>query len=555
VTSPVHIAAACLLLVSVAVAGPAVGHRSSTPVNGTGTSVGFAAVYPNPLVDEDRGEFVVVDAPTDTALGNYTLSDGESNVSLPNTTVGGRVALSAAPTVTRNRTDARVLEVDLPALANGGENLTLTRNGRPVATLSYADATEGERGRATGGGVDWQPLGATDLPVVTGGSGTVRAFVLPDAPAVPRETLAAADDHILLAGYTLTSRRVVGSLTNASERGVDVRVLVDGAPVGGLTRREATALDRLVAANVSVRILGGDRARYDFHHAKYAVVDDRALVTTENWKPAGTGGHGSRGWGVVVHQQAVVDGLAETFRADAGWRDARRWGAVRESASFEPADGPPANATYGTQFEPRRVRAEHVELVVAPDNAERRVVALLDDATRSIRVQQVSIGDRRQSFLRATLRAARRGVDVRILLSSAWYVEEENRRLVAWLNDRAAREDLPLEAKLADPRGRYEKIHAKGVIVDGDSVVVGSLNWNNNSARENREVALVLHGEAVGDYYGNVFEADWQGGTRRLPVGLAAAVLLAGTLAVLAGRRIEFEEGSETGVRPGERRL
>jgi phosphatidylserine/phosphatidylglycerophosphate/cardiolipin synthase-like enzyme len=536
---------------SLTAAGPLASAVGAPPANGT-TSAGHAdliAVYPNPLLDEDRGEFVVLDAPAGTRLGAYTLADGESNRSLPNVTVDGRVALSAAPAVARNRTDARVLAADLPALANGGEELTLRREGRPVATLSYADAPEGEHGRATADGVDWRPLGATDRPVVTADDGRVRAFVLPDSPSVPRETLAAAEERIFLAGYTFTSRRAVAALVNASRRGVAVRVLVDGAPVGGMPRREASALDRLAAANVSVRVLGGDRARYDYHHAKYVVVDDRALVTTENWKPAGTGGASSRGWGVVVHQHEVVAGLAETFRADAGWRDARRWRVVRESESFDPAASPPANDTYGQQFEPRRLRAERVELLVAPDNAERRLVGLLDSASESIRIQQVSIGSRRQPFLRATLRAARRGVDVRVLLSSAWYAEEENRRLVEWLNARATQEGLSLDARLADPRGRYEKIHAKGVVIDGERAVLGSLNWNNNSARDNREVVLVLHGEAVAGYYAAVFDADWQGGTRTLPVGLAGAVLLGALVALLVARRIEF--GTDRGVGPG----
>jgi len=514
----------------------------------TRRSVDITAAYPNPVTDGDSGEFVVLRARDRTALGNYTLADDDGRVALPNVTVEGRIALSAAPDRTRNRTDARVVEADLPRLANGGERITLRRDGRPVATLSYADAPEGELALPADDGVEWRPLGATDRPVVTAEGGTVRTFVLPDAPAVPRETLAAAEDRVLLAGYTLTSERVVRPLANASRRGVDVRVLVDTAPVGGLTRREASALDRLVAANVSVRVLGGDRARYDFHHAKYAVVDDRALVTTENWKPVGTGGHGSRGWGVVVGQRSVVTGLVETFRADAGWRDTTDWRAFRRGQSFEPAETAPANDTYAGRFEPRRVRAERVELLVAPDNAERRLVALLDDADESIRIEQVSVGGRRQPFLRATLRAARRGVDVRVLLSSAWYVEEENRRLVEWLDRRAAREDLPLEARLADPNNRFEKIHAKGVVIDDERVVVGSLNWNNDSARENREVALVLHGEEVAGYYAAVFAADWQGGMRRLTVGLAVAVLLAALLAVAVARRIEF--GGRRGVGP-----
>jgi phosphatidylserine/phosphatidylglycerophosphate/cardiolipin synthase-like enzyme len=545
----VRLVALLTLLVSGAALGPAAGATShSADTAAAEPPVELAAVYPNPVADGDEGEFLLLRTDRPVTLGEYTFTDGEQHVSLPNATVEGRVALTASPARVRNHTDARVVETVLPALANDGETVTLRRNRDPVATLSYADAPEGELARSTDDGLAWRSLGATERPVVTGGPGTVRPFVLPDGAGVPAATLSAADDRILLAGYTLTSRRVTRALVNASERGVAVRVLVDDAPVGGLTRREADALDRLVAANVSVRVIGGEHARYAFHHAKYAVVDDRALVTTENWKPAGTGGHGSRGWGVVVHQRPVVTGLAETFAADAGWRDTTRWEAFRREKSFDPARSPPANGTFSRRFGPERLQAERVELLVAPDNAERRLASLLDEADESIRIQQASVGSRRQPFLRATLRAARRGVEVRILLSSAWYVEEENRRLVRWLNERADDEDLPLEARLAEPNNRFEKIHAKGVIIDGERAVVGSLNWNNHSARENREVIVVLHGENVADYYATVFDADWTGGATTLTAGLVVAVLLGALLAVAVARRIEF--GERVGVGP-----
>ena len=529
-----------LALVAVG-AGAGVTPASAQPVPDN-RSVTITAVYPNPVAHGDAGEFVVVRSDRAASLANWSLADDEQRVDLPNVTVGGRLVLSTAPNRTRNLTTGPVGRLpDGLALANSGERLELARNGTVVDSLSYTDAPEGEVGRPNGKNIAWRAAGATTFPVVAGTDVSGRAFVLPDGGGVPRETLGAADDRILLAGYTLTAERVVELLSKAARRGVDVRVLVDDSPVGGLTRREAAALDRLADSNVTVTVVGGDWARYEFHHAKYAVVDDRALVTTENWKPSGTGGHGSRGWGVVVSDRTIVRELVETFRADAGWRDATAWSRFREGNSFEPAQSPPANETYPSRFEPRKFRAERVELLRAPDNAERRVVALVDNATESVRVEQVSIGSRRQPFLQASLRAARRGVDVRILLSGAWYVEEDNRELVRWLNERAAREDLPLEARLANPRGRFEKIHAKGVVVDGDQVLVGSLNWNNHSARENREVALLVEGEQVGDYYTRVFRSDWRGGQWKLTVGLALVVALGGLLAGLLGRRIEFE--------------
>jgi phosphatidylserine/phosphatidylglycerophosphate/cardiolipin synthase-like enzyme len=179
-------------------------------------------------------------------------------------------------------------------------------------------------------------------------------------------------------------------------------------------------------------------------------------------------------------------------------------------------------------------------VLVAPDNAEDALVRRLDRADTSIRVLQVSVGSRSQPFLRAAVRAARRGVAVRVLLSSAWYVAEENRALVERLNALATREDLPLSARVASPRRRFGKVHAKGVVVD-DTVVLGSLNWNNHSARENREVLVALEGERVAGYYRRGFDADWRQSGQRLPVGLPVVLAVAAGGCLLAARRLEFE--------------
>ena len=542
------------------------------------------AVYPNPATDGDAGEFVVLRIPERTALANWSLADGESTATLPNASVSGRVTVSTDPEVTRNLTGARVFALagDL-SLANAGETVRLVEkktgsngsetdvNATIAATVTYEDAPEAERwhrveDEGTGSGRRanrtgrsdnrperrtvwrWTPLGATEFGVLRTGRTEARAFVLPDSPGVPLETLRQADRRILLAGYTFASQRVADALAAATRRGVTVRVLVDGAPVGGLPRREAGLLDSLVARGVEVRVLGGPRARYDFHHAKYAVADDRALVMTENWKPAGTGGHSSRGWGAVVRNEAVAGRLAAVFEADAGWRGATPWSEFRRGRVFEPADGAPPDDAYPSRVAPSTVNVSSISVLVAPDNAEDALLELLADADESIRVQQVAVGGRRQSLLRATLRAARRGVEVRVLLSSAWYVQEDNRALVEWLNRRAEAENLPLEARMANPRGRYGKIHAKGVVVDGDAAVIGSLNWNNHSARANREVAVVLRGREAGGFYADAFDADWRAsagghGSGRVPVGLLVAVAVGALVAILYARReVAFEK-------------
>jgi phosphatidylserine/phosphatidylglycerophosphate/cardiolipin synthase-like enzyme len=503
-------------------------------------------VYPNPLADDDAGEYVLLDVPRETNLTGWTLGDDETTIALSNTTVEGRVAVTNDPNATNISASVLAANESL-SLANGGEELALADGGRVVDEAAYEDAPDAEVWNRTADGWAWEHRGATNFSVARSDVSTARAFVLPDAPGVPIDMLESAQQRILLAGYSFASERAARALKRATERGVEVRVVVDDAPVGGISERQGRLLDDLTRAGVPVEVIGGDWARYDFHHPKYAVVDDRALVMTENWKPSGIGGRSSRGWGAVVEGD-IADRLAAIFRADTGWRDTASWSTFRANRTFE--EDETANESYPTNFEPKNVSIESAQLLAAPDNAESALIERLDGAEESIDVVQAAIGSRKQPFLQAAIRAADRGVEVRILLGGAWYSEEDNGALAKWLNEKADAENLSLEAKVAESGSRFEKIHAKGVIIDGEEVVVGSMNWNNNSARENREIALLLDGEEAGNYYGQVFDADWTGGEERgldtgtdtpLPVGVIAAVIGVTLLAAVVARRIDFE--------------
>jgi phosphatidylserine/phosphatidylglycerophosphate/cardiolipin synthase-like enzyme len=508
-------------------------------------------LFPNPTAPENRGEYLVVRLPE---RGNWSLSDGYYEADIP-ADARGVVALSNDPANTTPLLDdetavgvygahddgagtpeLRALDGHFP-LAASGDRIALRRNGTAVAVVDYDRAPEGHRWRADWG--EWRPRGYDPRPAVRTGDATVTPFVLPDSPGRPVEPLREAEDRLLLAGYTLGSERVVDLLVAAADRGVEARVLVEGSPVGGFSARSARLLDRVAAAGVEVRVLDGDPERFRFHHAKYAVADDRAVVLTENWKASGTGGRTNRGWGVVTGTPrsatagaTAADDLAALFRADAAAPDARSWAAFRADAEFH--DGGVANGSYPTRFEAPTPRAAEVELLTTPGNAADRLVARIDAADDRVLALVPRTGGPDNRLVRALRRAADRGVDVHLLLSNAWYDREENRALAESLADE------PIAVAVAEPRGRYGKVHAKGVVID-DAAVVGSLNWNAGAATENREVLLAVESEAVADFYARAYAADWRGGGVHLPVGFAGglAVVVAGA-GLVARREVTF---------------
>ena len=496
-------------------------------------------LYPNPVTEGNRGEYLVVRLP---ASGNWSLSDGYHETGVPSG-ANGTVALSMEPELAESRLDETGIEVHqfeghFP-LAAAGDRIELRHDDEVVDVVEYGRVREGYRWRAEWD--EWRPDGYEPRAPKRASGTTVTPFVLPDSPSVPIQPLETAEERVLIAGYTVESDRVVDRLVAAHERGVEVRVLIEGTPVGGFQKSGAHAADRLDEAGVEVRVLDGDPDRFRFHHAKYAVADDRAVVLTENWKRSGTGGGSNRGWGVIADDDAVAAELAALFENDVTAEDTRNWPAFRADTTFH---GPPSDPTdgsgderetaYPSRFEPSASPPADVELLTAPGNAADRIVARIDAADDRVLAVVPRTGGPDERIVRALRRAADRGVDTHLLLSGEWYDREENRELAEMLGDE------PIGVAVADPRGRYGKIHAKGLVID-DTAVVGSLNWNEQAATENREVLLAVESAAVADFYARTYAADWRGGGVHLPVGLVGGLLasLAGA-GVVARREVAF---------------
>lgn len=493
------------------------------PTNGT-----IRELYPNPPAHGDPGEYLRVYLPI---RGNWSLTDGQTNATIP-ATAHGEIVVSANPAAAAGHVDEQVITLQgRLQLADDGDRVVLKRGNEPVDAVSYDRAAQGQVWFRNRG---WHPISYEPRPAVDCGPADVTGFLLPDAGETPVNGFDHATERLFLAAYTFASQRAAEALIAAAQRGVDVRLLVDRAPVGGISNRSARILDTIAQSEVQVTVAAGPPTRFRFHHPKYAVVDNRSVVMTENWKPSGTGGRLNRGWGVVVDDGRFADELAAVFSNDAGQPEATNWSTFRSGREF--SESAPATESFPPRFETRTADAAGVELLTAPGNAERRLIERIDNADRRVYVIIPNAGGTKTALVQAVIRAASRGVTVNLLVSDAWYHSEANTALASALRRTSPAQTGNLTVKVSEPRGRYGKIHAKGVVID-DTVAVGSLNWNTHSATNNREVVAVVESRALADYFATAFGADWRGGSRLLPIGLVVWLLCVAAGATWLGRR------------------
>jgi len=375
-------------------------------------------------------------------------------------------------------------------------------------------------------------------------SGTV--FAAPDSSfSVFSECVRGASARILVNVYEFTSPEMASLLCDARERGVDVEVLLEGGPVGGITPEENAVISMLNGSGVPVYRMSGEKEAhppYRFDHAKYMVVDDaRVFITSENFKDHGFPDPvslGNRGWGAVIESRELAEYFSRVY-----YHDSRgAWALPISVPDQETVRDPGERPSYTPEFSPLRFDSAKVTAVLSPDTST-LIPDLLRGAEDQIDIEQAYITDKGPGqpnpFLAEAINASRRGVRVRVILDSSWFNTEDdtdNNEMVAYINRIAREENIPLQARLADLEGNnLQQVHNKGVIVDQRKVLISSINWNENSPTFNREAGVIIEHQGVGAYFSGVFEDDWNSGrtgsvrevgTDYLKIGIALAVLI-----------------------------
>jgi len=537
------------------------------PSEGAAEGVVLTRVYPNAARDD---EFVEVANPGPFAVdvGGWALSDREGVARFPDATVllpGGRTVVARNSTsyaedvlrdadLTWDLGDAPHMLGGILRLADGGDEVLLLDGSDALVDAyvyggsSYAGSgwtgpaapapSRGEIAVREGGdspmdrdrAEDWigprpHRLGQSDFdaPEVALDGAIVPVLSPDDGAGSLLRFLASARASIQVAVYTLTSEAIAATLADRARRGVRVQVLLEAAPVGGIEESEARIVGGLVAAGAEVRMLSSASdavKRYRYLHAKYAVLDDEGiLVSSENFGESGwpTGDRsGNRGWSVLVRDPELARQLRDVFDEDF---DPKRRDSIPARGDPAGALGPPPEAGPWSWGGARCCRQGR--LLIGPDTAlaEGGLLGLLGSARSRLRIELFYLEDvwgaGPNPLLEGAFAAARRGVDVRILLDGgAWSTEESgegNDGVASRINARADAEGLSLEARLLDPAGAIDRVHNKGAVADGRAVLVSSMNWAETSTTENREIGLLLEDPATASRFEAAFEADWDG--------------------------------------------
>ncbi len=412
-------------------------------------SIQITEFCPDPYQYNDADEYLVLSGAG--ILDDFTVSDGKSGFRFPaGTKIDGSITIARSgiafkqsygkypdfewvdySPVVRN-----VISGDTLRMANARDSLMLYKNGLLIQRIAWPDDVKPREGQIhymDNGTWDVRPrmIGQSRFSPVVFRNVSLTTFVSPDcSDDMISFAINQASDELLLNVYELSSPAIGELLAEAQARGVDIKILVEGGPVGGISQEENEVIRNLSKNGVPVNVMMSSDtapAPYRYDHAKYMVIDRRAiLLTSENFGYTGfppSGMTGNRGWGVYIDNADLSEYFSTVFMAD------------NSGPSIHTYEGSPGYTevaplnTYITEFVPEHFIAATVRPVIAPDTSG-QITDLINSAEKSIEIEQAYITnetpDSLNPYLSSAVNASRRGVHVRVLLDSYYYnIEDE----------------------------------------------------------------------------------------------------------------------------------
>jgi len=331
------------------------------------------------------------------------------------------------------------------------------------------------------------------------------------------ELFDAAKKEIVIAQFYAVSKpgtafdKVLASLTQAGQRGVKIRFLLD---LKGVGLSEPATIEQLKAIpNLDLRIIDFNKITGNgIVHAKYLAVDGKvAYIGSQNfdWRSF----EHIHETGLKITEPAMVGQVQAIFEQD--WQ-AQALTAKGSRATVLNSKTVPANY------------AQNAFLLASPNaynpagvgDSESGLPALLADARSEVRIQlldyaPLSYGPNRTRPYYAVIdnavrAAAQRGVKIKLMVS-AWNTEAP---AIAYLKSLALVPNveirivtIPTASSGFIPFARV--IHSKTMTIDGKLAWVGTSNWAGGYFDLSRNLEVVLRNEAMAQRLVALHEQTW----------------------------------------------
>lgn len=319
--------------------------------------------------------------------------------------------------------------------------------------------------------------------------------------------------------YIIQSSELTQALIDAKSRGVDVTVVLnepeDWWNYNDKVAQEAYAY-ALKEGGISVHWFGGSGDDpYLYLHSKVAVRDDASVwIGSGNWKPSSLpydGDRGNRDWGILVDSVQLATNVRSNMAFDENSMYVQAVSSTPPTNSYVIPDAQVIDQATASAF----TGTFSGQLLTCPDDCVEGLTEMIQSAENEIllSLQYLDLdwkwGWGENPLISALQQAASDGVSIRLIINGA-YLDEDIQDVVDRINnDWNITNGWDASAIIMSEDDDVMKLHNKGAIVDGESVLISSINWGDSAMVRNREMGLIVTSTEVAAPFVASWYADW----------------------------------------------
>lgn len=268
---------------------------------------------------------------------------------------------------------------------------------------------------------------------------------------------------------------LANALLRAQQRGVHVQMLFNrNQPLDESRFQRRESAEQKAWCHQHHITCTWSSLRFCHTHAKMIIVDQhQAIIMTGNL-PWSSGSDGAINHLLLIQKQKSVKYLQQLFETDIH------------------------NAWQQTQRTPQPIPQS---LLISPVNSEQQWLRSIQEAKESIWIEQPFLDARHQvprNIQEALRTALKRGVTIHLLTS----LQQER------LNP--SFQPLQQSPHFAVRSLNQQFIHSKTMLIDGHSLLLGSVNWSLSSLHCNREISVITHQAKAIHNWQRQFNTLWQ---------------------------------------------
>ena len=266
-----------------------------------------------------------------------------------------------------------------------------------------------------------------------------------------------AEKRVYLEVYIFTEKRILEALKKAHKKWVDVQVILEKNPylAPRLNDRRFQDLEK-----IWIPVYWSNSQNYTLNHSKFLIIDSELIVSTGNISYSTF--TKNRDFFLFIKDTEILKQFLEIFSHD------------KEGYIFSPY---------------------HENLILSPWYAREKITKIFLGAKESLYLYFQYLQD--TDLEEILVEKSQEGIDIKIVVDDDFYEKYEEKI------------DFLQEQGIEIVKYHSSVMHAKAILVDKKTLVIGSINFSSYSLDKNRETAVITSDKEVIKSFYRIFLQDF----------------------------------------------